>query len=420
MLEIANDYRSDFNKSNVDKEMGMLLDQAEIRSFRSNNSNNIQRIYENYKNVQKKVEEIDQKILSLEEKIEQEVNSDRNKIITKINESSNDMKIWVNRANDTIQRLDLVLTKLNMFKFTYFIDDTSILKCLKTTEDLCQFEKDLKVYRSKLIDFKKNVNNVKTILDTYIGEIPARLDLMKVDSSLKVAYAQFVKNQNEALTLIDKSLEQITSEKVSAYFQQIIHMENNIVNTWTSMPMQFLEDVATFEINITPKSTDYGLSSYKQEYQFPVSDNYIGVSGGFYFAFGFRNERYSILETKVGDISNFEIVDEKSDNAEVGFTTLLHFGQKFSKSETIGYHFSVGPAISISSVVRPRVCLGGGFSFGKYRNMITIDALFMAGYNEAKSNLYNLGQVYLVKPDQTTISKLGVSIALSLGYIYKF
>lgn len=357
----------------------------------------------------------------LEKKLQEEKNSDKNVILEQINEASKGLSTRMTKAKDSIiLRLDSTLLQMNLFKLKYLGDTSKVVWCLPDNQDICDYASKIEVYRQKIIKTKASISASKLSLDKFISSKTTGLQLMKSDSTLKVAYKTWTENLEAAIALLDKALEQINQEKMTAFFQNIINLENNISTTWTSLPIQYLGDIGEFEINITPRSSDFGLNTYKQTYTFQISRAYTGLSAGLYFASGFKNERYSVLETVIAGTSSFEIKKEAADDVEIGFTSLLHIGNKFEDNDLVGYHFSVGPAIALSSVIRPRLCLGGGLSFGKYTNMLTIDILLMTGYYDVKSNVYAEGQSYSAKPEQVTLSKLGAAAALSIGYIYKF
>ena len=280
--------------------------------------------------------------------------------------------------------------------------------------------KFIEEYRTKLINAKSGTHKIKIDLDDYIKSRPDGLNLMKKDSTLKVGYSTFESQIDKIIAALDKALDQINHEKVTTFFKSIIYLENSKSGEWISMPKQHLGDISSFKISITPKNTELGLSSYSGEYSFPIKKSYIGVSAGIYYAPWFASERYSVLETVSSGSSVFKILKEEDEKGEIGLLSLLHFGSKIAGADWLGIHGSVGPAMSISSATRPRLCIGPGVSIGSIKNMVTFDILGMFGFVDKKSNTFVEGQEYTSKPAQITISKLTRSVAFSMGYIYKF
>jgi hypothetical protein len=363
-----------------------------------------------------------EQLSKLRDLIIKEKKSEKNILLEEINASTDILKVRITTAKDSlILPLDSILLDMNFFKLKYLSLQNDLFKNLDPKIDLSKLYGVIAAYRTKLNNGKKSFSAIRSDLDKFIASKPNGIQLMKNDSTLRVAYKELDDKITNAIALLDKALEQINQEKIFAFMQSIVHLENNKGTTWTSLPIQYLGDVGKFEITVSPKSADFGLPSYKQEYVFQLHNTFTGVSTGFYLGFGKNNERYSILETKnSSNTSEFEIIKENDEIAEIGLTTLLHYGKKFDDCQNVGYHMSVGPAISLTAVIKPRLCIGGGLNFGKYKNMLSVDILLMTGYFDIKSNNYNEGQKYSAKPEQVTISNLGSMFGLSIGYIYKF
>lgn len=422
LIKMADTYHIDNSNSFIETPQGVHLNKIEISELKKVNNKEATKFLEKYNNTLNQFDKEQLRLNKINEMLIQEKKSEENILMEKINESSDSLKVRITRAKDSlILPLDITLLEMNMLKLKYLAEQQDLIKCLDHNADLCKYNELVESYRIKINNSKKSMAAIKSDLDKFIAGKPSRLQLMKNDSTLKVSYKELDGKITNAIGLLDKALDLINQDKLSAFMQSIVHLENSKGTTWTSLPIQHLGDIGKFEINITPKSTDFGLPSYKQEYAFHLPNTYTGVSAGFYLGIGTDNESYSILETKnSNNTSDFEIIKENDQNSEIGFTTLIHFGKKYDDNQDVGYHLSVGPAISLSSVIKPRLCIGGGFSFGKYKNMLTIDVLLLTGYFDVKSNIYDVGLKYSSKPEQITVSKLGVALALNVGYIYKF
>src|SRR5690606_18606878 len=177
---------------------------------------------------------------------------------------------------------------------------------------------------------------------------------------------------------------------------------------------------------ILPKKEEYDLQSYQTEISFPIRKKvFTGIGMSFYYAGFSNNESYSI-QSMVSDNESmsYNIVDEKNAKGELGLTSLLHFGYRpfydwCDKGDRIAFNLVVGPALSLTNPIKPRIAVGGGIAIGR-RNMLTINALCLAGYIEKKSEQHNVNTGITVKPENITVAKLDGSAAYSLGYIYKF
>ena len=216
----------------------------------------------------------------------------------------------------------------------------------------------------------------------------------------------------------------INAEKVAALLKSIILLDNNSNETYTSLPQQLNGDETQIKIQIVPTDTESTLPSYSTVLKFSQKqESFTGLSMSFYYA-GFNDEIYSTTATTNGTNTNYRLVSENNSKGETGVVSLLHFGWKpWTKNTTnlkdLAFNIVIGPALALTKNVRPRVAVGTGISYGK-KNMITFNALYMAGYIDKKSTAYELNTDYSVAPPNSTVSKLSGSFALSLGYIYEF
>jgi hypothetical protein len=175
-----------------------------------------------------------------------------------------------------------------------------------------------------------------------------------------------------------------------------------------------------------PKDDKSGLPTFHTEdLRFPsFSKSFIGTGISFYCS-TLHNDAYSIIQTKIDSSkSTYSLKKEKNISAEIGIAALLHFGEKtdyrlFNILPPIGYNFVIGPAVSISNTVKPRLSAGGGITFGT-RQMLSINMLLIAGYTDRLSSAYDENSSYLTNPVNPTVSKLSFGFAFSVGYIYNF
>lgn len=229
------------------------------------------------------------------------------------------------------------------------------------------------------------------------------------------------KLENGYSELLDKAFgleDSLRSDKIGKWLQSMAMLQNNAVTKYTTLPILIKGDFARVKIAIKPLSKEFTLPDYKTELIFPgPPPRYIGTGMSFYYS-GLYDEAYSVKAFAGKDSTVYSLVDENAMHGEIGIATLLHFGRKF-KGDCVGYHLAIGPAISFSKPVKPRLMLGLGFSAGR-KQLITADILFAGGYCERKSNAFELGKEYSAEPAQVTVSKLKISYAIALGYTYKF
>ena len=216
----------------------------------------------------------------------------------------------------------------------------------------------------------------------------------------------------------------INAEKVTTLLKSIILLDNNSNETFVSLPQQLNGNETQIKIQIVPAATDSNLPSYSTVLKFTQKQKFFtGMSMSFYYA-GFNDEIYSTTAITTGTNTNYRLVNENNSKGETGVVSLLHFGCKpwinnATNLKDLALNIVIGPALALTKNVRPRVAVGGGLSYGR-KNMITLNALYMAGYIDKKSTAYDLNTDYSVAPTNITVSKLAGSFALSLGYIYEF
>ena len=288
--------------------------------------------------------------------------------------------------NNILLQTDLLRTNLKLF-----------------SQSITTLHNEYKIFMSN-DDFKKIINDDKN------------KELKEADNNLTDAFLKIISNA-------DKLYESVNSEKVAAWIKELIFKDNNSIFSYTTLPQQLIEDQTKLNIQLIPAEKEYGLPNYQTEIQFPQKrEFYVGVGMSFYYA-GFKNDVFSTKATVINDsIKNYKIVDEKNKKGELGLATLIYFGWRpFHDKDAnwFGLNLVTGPAFSLTNTVKPRLALGAGLSFGR-KNMLTINGMYMGGYVEKKSELFNAGEIYSSNPTNISVSKLEGSLGISLGYIYKF
>lgn len=285
-------------------------------------------------------------------------------------------------------------------------------------------------------DLLKKLHTHRTNLKASIGSI---VDINNQYESFKgnSSYKPFYKNDNEIKKLdslllkefsttkraIDSALVKISNSVVSKFLSTIIDLDNNKDRNYISLPLQHNGDKGKLSITITPKKPEYG-PSFSTEIEFPQRKRvYVGLGMSFYYA-NLKNETYSTQGIAVNDSTiHYQVVSENSKKGELGLTALIHFGiRPFSYSRTwdfLGINFVTGPALSLTNPVRPRLAIGGGLSFGN-KNMLSVDFMYMGGFTNKISNVYNLNDTYGARPENVTVTNLSGAFSIAIGYIYKF
>lgn len=234
--------------------------------------------------------------------------------------------------------------------------------------------------------------------------------LKKQDEALKSAF-------QDGVALASQVYDSVNPEKISEMASALLVMSINASGRYTSLPFQFGKDLNTIKISIEPKSKEQALPGYHTEIHFPNTVMYSGMGVSIYYA-GFQSDSYSVVESREDTVSSYAIARKGSTMGEIGLAALLHVGFR-PFNNFIGFQLSMGPALSFAENARGRLASGFGMSIGR-KNMLSFNALYMAGYVDRLSQAYQEGQSYTTPPADITRTQLAGSWSLAMGYIYKF
>lgn len=346
-----------------------------------------------------------------------DIQEQKNKLIL---EQMNKNIIFLKMQEDKLiginHSLDSLNLKVQTLYLSYLANDDTLKNELKDNFNYRDILKTSEKYRSDIKVFIKAIVDSSIVYVKFYNENKPEIDnntiLKKTDKDLKEAYSTTIDSAEKVYTSIG-------SEKVIGWLSSIIHLQNNSGTDFISLPLQLNGDITTLTLNVEPKKEEYGLLKYQTKLSFPPPHGiYIGIGMSFY-ASTLYSDAYSVKANVIDSATtNYSIIDEKPTKNEIGIATLLHFGRKLENCD-IGFHGSIGPALSISKTVKPRLAIGAGLSYGK-KQMLTFDILGMGGFVDRKSEVFSINESYSSKPEQITVSKLSFGAGFSLGYIYKF
>lgn len=282
----------------------------------------------------------------------------------------------------------------------------------------CKPNNDYCMALQRILNIRKDIDGLNAKLKAsqkeYLSFSEANADNIKKDSAdteIKESYTKLITTTGEALAIIN-------ADKTRELLSRMLVAQNNSATDYITFPIQFTGERAKISLIVSPRKDDYLLQTYKTDLMIPfVQKNYTAVGISFYGA-SLHDEVYSTLGTPTNNADTiYTLVDEKVAKQEIGVAALLRFGTKLEDSEFYGIHGSIGSGISISTKVKPRMLLGGGFSFGK-THMFTIDGGLIAGYVDRLSATAHERAVY-VKPEPVMVSKLKAGGFISFGYLFR-
>lgn len=263
----------------------------------------------------------------------------------------------------------------------------------------------------------KGFESYQKQIKTYQAEVADDKDLKALDEKIRNAYTEF----NSA---IEKVQAPVTAANVIKLWNLVLPVINNnsFNNTYTSIPQQFSKEKSIINIEVKPWHDSLRLSSYKTRLEFPINNDKVfwGISSGFYFGTK-ANEYYSTKTSIVGappTDTTYSIIKEDPGKGEIGFNTMLRWGTRLTKKwDHTFFQFGIGPGVSVSDKIRPRMLLGIGLAFGD-KHKFVFDYGYMLGYYDVKSKVYELATEYQANPATVTVSQLKTSCYFSVSYLF--
>ena len=281
-----------------------------------------------------------------------------------------------------------------------------------------KFESYVSVLQSASTQLKDVNNNVAECFNTYLQDtkgyqssISENDDYKKADEAVKANFVELQKN-------IGSLKESISADKAFDYLFTLVTISNNSKGDYYSLPLQFSGEQTRLMVSITPRDTKFNLQSYSTQIIFPLVPQRYNVTGISYYYSGLTDEEYSI--EKPTDTS-YRYSFRSGTEGEGGLAASYRAGIKLTKCPFLGFHASIGAGMSISKKIRPRILLGGGFSFGN-KHMLAVDYGFIFGYVDRKNSTLDFTKTYSEKqrPEPIIVSQLERSCYLSVGYLFSF
>ncbi len=340
------------------------------------------------------------------EELETLLKAERDKIITMgdcLSVALNKLNGFLLRSSEIIGASKLRNPAGDCFKVKSYCEEIlniqGILTALTDSKEEISSEAD---------SYSKNLNK-----DIYKPVFEKFKKLKDESEDLKKAYAALIETAQKGLDVVSGE----KGQKLLLSLAESINLLEGPTD-YVSLPMQFWGDEGSVKIELTPRNEEDAFESWSTEIHFPdLSRVYAGAGLSFFYS-GLYDESYSLKGEVVDTVTNYRLVDEGRRNGEIGSALLFRFGRLINSSRTMGIHGSIGPGLSLSETIRPRLLVGGGASFGKIHSL-TVDVGAAIGYSERLSRAYNLEDSYL-KVEDPTISVLKLSYMISIGYLFRF
>lgn len=233
-----------------------------------------------------------------------------------------------------------------------------------------------------------------------------------------------IKSSFKALKDVSAELSKaVNAENVQKLLKSVIFLSTK--NTFQSLPIQFKGEQETLSISFVPKDSTSGLQKeVLTPLVFPIHNpGYWSIGTSFYYS-NLTSERFSTLAVPVTDSTRvYKIVAESDIDRELGMAVNLRVGRKFKNSvrgsffNDLGAHFSIGPGVSISKNILPRLLMGAGLSYGRRHNII-MDFGGIIGFVERKRASVDLNGEY-AEPIDPIETRIQSGNYFAIGYTFK-
>jgi hypothetical protein len=317
------------------------------------------------------------------------------------------------KIKKSAKSLDSTIFEYNKMQWWSLSDDTSETGSIEmnglTVNNLYRC---LKNFSDTLNDMDIKLNNSYNEFISEASQCGKNKDTLAAIDTIRKKYDDFIKT-------IMKAKDAVSAESATKYINSIVLLLNNKSRRYESLPQQMTREQTRLKIELTPRNPAYNLQNYSMELVFPLRTvapwgAFWGVSTGFFCESGMDNEEYSIR--KADDLT-YALVKEHPGNYGFGVNSLVQFGLRLGDWPAFA-HLCFGPAIAVSDNVRPRLQMGGGFSFFE-THILSVNAGANVGYRDKLSNNYNENASYQTEPKGYRVSEIKTGIFISLGYLFK-
>ena len=325
------------------------------------------------------------------------------------------LKKYANRLMDLLDRLsninrefDKTFQKVHVLKLRYAHEFPAAYPQEKRI-DAEELLKESIVLRDSFRAIRSEVQQGLSIYSQFaaLNKLDSHKNYSVADKLLKDSYTETLNQLKNMDSLLSPT-------NLVPVLSSVVSIENNSTMQYKTLPIQYNGEAGSLNINISPRKPESNLSDYSTTFQFPKNLKYYGVTTSAYFS-GLSDEVYNL---KGDTAAGYTLVRENQIKNEIGVCALVTFGKKF-RQENLGLHLQFGPALSLSSQLRPRMAYGAGLSFGR-RQMLVLNGGGILGTVDKRSAAFEGNGPYLEKPSDVTLPVLSHSWFISLGYLFRF
>lgn len=209
---------------------------------------------------------------------------------------------------------------------------------------------------------------------------------------------------NNALTLIEKSYDDIEGENFLLLYKDVRYLSAELRNkknfTVTAPPVQMVDDFVNYVVTITPVNTNT-LAPYtsKMEFSFDIPSNSgleVDFSVGPTVSLGknAKDEKY-FLEPSTTTVGNSILRQRDNNNSGTpGLAAMMHFYDRAAKETAFGGLFGVGAGFQTIDDIDLSFYLGGSVLLGKKQKVMLNAGLSFLRVDRLKNKEFVVGNEY--------------------------
>lgn len=337
------------------------------------------------------------------------------KVANETEEVKKQINTFLEATSGLINNGKSVSDSLNNFKLDIYIARLHYLgaEVKNPITDFRTVLSDLQKVRKQLVDTRGNLVKLGKEISTFVN---IKKPIIEANSDLKEVRDQLLKTNSSAVTDLNKIIDAVNAEKINELLASIAFLQGN-KKEYLSLPFQLNGERAILNYTIAPRDDKYKLQKYSSKIVFPNRKRTKVTVGMSFYGATLHDQAFSARGIQETDTTSvFQVVEEDVTELEIGIAALVRFNPGFDKLNRL--HFSVGPGMTITNTVRPRLLLGVGSSWGDKHNF-AIDVGLIMGSVEKRSKVVDLTATYQEAPADVTTNDLEFGAYLSLGYFFR-
>lgn len=211
----------------------------------------------------------------------------------------------------------------------------------------------------------------------------------------------------------------LADEKAGTTLAALLDLDNAAGLDFISIPLRYDGGDVLLELDVTPIEPKSHLPAYSTgEMRWPTKVTpYFGVGPSFYVS-DLYDQVVSIKKMTTGDSASYTLFNEPRSDKEFGAALKFMGGIQFrGKCSDWGIHASIGPGLSITDPIKPRLLYGLGLSYGR-QHRILLDVGGIYGPVARRTRAYSADGEYTEEPKDMTTNRVLGGAHLSLGYVF--